>query len=123
MPIYEYQCQDCGHELEAIRKISDPPLEECPECGKPALKKKVSAPSFRLKGGGWYETDFKKAGDKKRNIAGEGAEAKSDGGDKKESAGKSEKSDSTGKSSEKSSGTTSGDGGAASKSSTKNQAA
>ena len=69
MPIYEYCCQDCGHSLEAIQKLADEPLTDCPECGKPALKKQVSAPAFRLSGGGWYETDFK-TGDKK-NIAGE----------------------------------------------------
>ena len=69
MPIYEYCCQDCGHSLEAIQKLADEPLIDCPECGKPALKKQVSAPAFRLSGGGWYETDFK-TGDKK-NIAGE----------------------------------------------------
>ena len=69
MPIYEYCCQDCGHSLEAIQKLADEPLTDCPECGKPALKKQVSAPTFRLSGGGWYETDFK-TGDKK-NIAGE----------------------------------------------------
>ena len=69
MPIYEYQCQECGHELEAIQRLADDPLTECPACAKPALKKRVSAPSFRLSGGGWYETDFK-TGDKK-NIAGE----------------------------------------------------
>ena len=69
MPIYEYSCQDCGHSLEAIQKLADAPLTECPECGKAALKKQVSAPAFRLSGGGWYETDFK-TGDKK-NIAGE----------------------------------------------------
>ena len=69
MPIYEYCCQDCGHSLEAIQKLADAPLTECPECGKAALKKQVSAPAFRLSGGGWYETDFK-TGDKK-NIAGE----------------------------------------------------
>jgi putative FmdB family regulatory protein len=68
MPIYEYQCRECGEELEALRKLSDPPLEDCPACGKSALKKKVSAAAFRLKGNGWYETDFK-TGDKK-NIAG-----------------------------------------------------
>lgn len=70
MPIYEYQCQACGHELEALQKMSDAPLTECSECGKPELKKKISAAAFRLKGGGWYETDFK-AGDKKKNLAGE----------------------------------------------------
>jgi putative FmdB family regulatory protein len=69
MPIYEYQCQSCGHGLEALQKVSDEPLQECPSCGASALKKKVSAVAFRLKGGGWYETDFK-TGDKK-NIAGD----------------------------------------------------
>jgi len=68
MPIYEYQCQACGEETEVLQKISDAPLKECPACGKAALKKKVSAAAFRLKGGGWYETDFK-TGDK-RNLAG-----------------------------------------------------
>jgi putative FmdB family regulatory protein len=68
MPIYEYQCQSCEHQLEVLRKISDEPLVTCPECGKDSLRKKVSAAAFRLKGGGWYETDFK-TGDKK-NLAG-----------------------------------------------------
>ncbi len=70
MPIYEYQCKACGHKFEAIQKISDAPLSECPSCNKPELKKLVSAAGFRLKGGGWYETDFKSGG-KKKNIAGE----------------------------------------------------
>ena len=69
MPIYEYCCQECGHSMEAIQKLADAPLTDCPECGKAALRKQVSAPTFRLSGGGWYETDFK-TGDKK-NIAGE----------------------------------------------------
>ena len=69
MPIYEYSCQECGHSLEAIQKLADAPLTDCPECGIAALKKQISAPAFRLSGGGWYETDFK-TGDKK-NIAGE----------------------------------------------------
>ena len=64
MPIYEYQCQQCGHQLEALQKISDDPLVECPKCNGASLQKLVSAASFRLKGGGWYETDFK-SGDKK----------------------------------------------------------
>ena len=68
MPIYEYQCTACLHEFEALQKISADPLVECPDCGKPTLKKLVSAAAFRLKGGGWYETDFKK--DNQRNIAG-----------------------------------------------------
>lgn len=68
MPIYEYQCQSCRHELEALQKVSDAPLVDCPECGKPQLRKKISAAAFRLKGGGWYETDFKSSGQK--NLAG-----------------------------------------------------
>ncbi|CAM3535605.1 FmdB family zinc ribbon protein [Parendozoicomonas haliclonae] len=67
MPIYEYLCQDCGTSLEAIQKFSDAPLTDCPECGKPELKKLLSAPAFRLKGGGWYETDFK--GGKTKNVS------------------------------------------------------
>ena len=59
MPIYEYACQDCGHEMEVIQKINDLPLEDCPVCGQSALKKKISVSGFRLKGTGWYETDFK----------------------------------------------------------------
>jgi putative FmdB family regulatory protein len=66
MPIYEYRCEACGHEMDVMQKMSDAPLEQCPECGKPALKKMISAAGFRLKGGGWYETDFK-AG-KKKNL-------------------------------------------------------
>lgn len=69
MPIYEYLCQTCGHELEAIQKVSDPLLTECPACEKATLKKKVTASAFRLSGSGWYETDFK-TGDKKRNLVG-----------------------------------------------------
>jgi putative FmdB family regulatory protein len=59
MPIYEYQCQACEKTIEALQKISDAPLLNCPKCGAAALRKKVSAPTFRLKGSGWYETDFK----------------------------------------------------------------
>lgn len=68
MPIYEYQCEACEAVHEALQKISDPLLKKCPECGKPKLKKLVSAPSFRLSGTGWYETDFKTDKDKKRNL-------------------------------------------------------
>ncbi len=67
MPIYEYKCDACGHIFDTLQKISESPLTECPVCGKDALKKLVSSPAFRLKGGGWYETDFK-TGDKK-NVA------------------------------------------------------
>jgi len=64
MPIYEYECGECGHVFETLQRISEAPLTECPACGRPALKKLVSAAAFRLKGGGWYETDFK-TGNKK----------------------------------------------------------
>lgn len=67
MPIYEYQCARCAHEFDVLQRMNDAPLSECPECGQAALTKLVSAPSFRLKGSGWYETDFKK--DKRRNLA------------------------------------------------------
>ena len=73
MPIYEYQCQDCTHELEILQKLSDDPATDCPSCGKPALKKQISAAGFRLKGGGWYETDFKTGN--KKNLAGGGDSA------------------------------------------------
>ncbi len=66
MPIYDYRCNACGHEMEAMQKLSDAPLTDCPACGKPELKKQLSAPGFRLKGGGWYETDFKNGG--KKNL-------------------------------------------------------
>lgn len=69
MPIYEYQCTDCGHQFDALQKMSDKPLKDCPECMEPALTKLVSAPSFRLSGSGWYETDFKSDSDKKKNLA------------------------------------------------------
>jgi len=74
MPFYEYRCQSCGHELEALQKISDAPLVDCPECGQPALKKLVSAAGFRLKGSGWYETDFK--GGNKKNLHDSGEKKK-----------------------------------------------
>ena len=66
MPIYEYECQSCGHELEKIQRMSDAHLTDCPDCGAPELQRKVSAAGFRLKGGGWYETDFKKGS--KKNV-------------------------------------------------------
>jgi putative FmdB family regulatory protein len=67
MPIYEYVCDACGHNLEAIQKITEDRLVYCPSCEKDALRKKISAPGFRLKGGGWYETDFKSG--QKKNIS------------------------------------------------------
>lgn len=81
MPIYEYRCAACGHELDALQKLSDGPLKKCPECGKSKLQRLMSAPSFRLKGAGWYETDFKNDSEKKRNLVesgDSGAEKKSD---------------------------------------------
>ena len=89
MPIYEYVCQSCGHEMDALQKIADDPLTDCPSCNAPSLKRKISAPSFRLKGQGWYETDFKTDKDKRRNLA--------DSGDKTSGSSdkKSSKSDST----------------------------
>jgi putative FmdB family regulatory protein len=81
MPFYEYQCKSCGHALEAMQKVSDAPLKRCPECGKAQLQRLMSAPVFRLKGGGWYETDFKGDQDNKRNLADRPeADAAKDGG-------------------------------------------
>jgi len=83
VPIYEYACNECEHTLDALQKMSDDPLVDCPACGKPELKRLVSAPRFRLKGAGWYETDFKKDG--QRNLAkGDGDAAPV--GDKSESS-------------------------------------
>ncbi len=65
MPIYEYQCEKCGHQMEKLQKMSDDPLKDCPECEKPALRKLVSAAAFKLKGTGWYETDIKDNSKKK----------------------------------------------------------
>lgn len=92
MPIYEYRCQECGHELEKLQRMSDDPLTDCPACGKAQLKRLVSAAGFRLKGGGWYETDFKQGN--QRNLAGADSDSgKSEGGKKGESAGGGGKSD------------------------------
>ena len=80
MPFYEYECTACKFYVEALQKISDPPLKKCPSCKKQTMKRLVSAPVFRLKGGGWYETDFKSEGEQKRNIHGreEAAESKAE---------------------------------------------
>ncbi len=69
MPIYEYRCHACGHQLEAIQKLSEAPLKTCPACGQEALQKQLSAPAFRLSGSGWYETDFKSDKEKRRNLS------------------------------------------------------
>ncbi|MFC5435897.1 FmdB family zinc ribbon protein [Rhodanobacter umsongensis] len=77
MPIYEFECSSCGHRFDRLQKLSDTDPSICPACDAPHLRRKVSAPSFRLAGSGWYETDFKKDGDKKRNLAeGSSVEAK-----------------------------------------------
>jgi putative FmdB family regulatory protein len=76
MPIYGYACKKCEHTLDALQKMADDPLVDCPACGEAALKRQLSAPRFRLKGKGWYETDFKK--DNQRNIAGEKDASKAD---------------------------------------------
>jgi len=91
MPIYEYQCNACGHQLEKLQKINDPPLVSCPACSEDQLRKMISAAGFRLKGGGWYETDFKTGS--KRNVA--GSEAKP-GSSEKKSEGKAAKPSSAG---------------------------
>ena len=70
MPFYEYECPHCGYDEEVLQKINDKPLTKCPTCGKKGLKKLMSAPVFRLKGSGWYETDFKSDKENKRNLAG-----------------------------------------------------
>src|SRR2546423_14005039 len=74
MPFYEYECSNCKFYSEVMQKITDAPMTKCPSCGKKALKKLVSAPNFRLKGGGWYETDFKGDKENRRNLAGAEAE-------------------------------------------------
>lgn len=71
MPFYEYRCESCEYQLEALQKISDSPLISCPQCGQPSLKRLISPSAFRLKGSGWYETDFKKSG--KKNLHESGA--------------------------------------------------
>ena len=107
MPIYEYRCESCGHLHDALQKISDPHLTDCPACAASALKRLMSAPSFRLKGSGWYETDFKSDKENKRNLVDSASDSgstgdggKSEGGSKdqgaKESKAKSEASASGG---------------------------
>ncbi|MDX1554800.1 MAG: zinc ribbon domain-containing protein [Xanthomonadales bacterium] len=87
MPIYEYRCESCGHELEKLQRISEEPLTDCPACAESSLRRLISPAGFRLKGSGWYETDFKK--DKKRNVV-EKASEESGKSDKKEETSKSD---------------------------------
>lgn len=72
MPIYAFHCNACGHEFDRLQKLSDPDPDACPACGQAAPRRLLSAPQFRLAGGGWYETDFKKDGEKKHNLADSG---------------------------------------------------
>ena len=74
MPIYAFECAACGHSFDRLQKLSDADPTDCPACGQPEVRRQLTAPQFRLAGGGWYETDFKKDGDRKRNLAGEGGE-------------------------------------------------
>src|SRR5690606_38739372 len=100
MPFYEYECSNCKFYVEALQKISDEPLKQCPSCKRKTLKKLVSAPNLRLKGSGWYETDFKSDKEEKRNLADreEPAASKSEG---KETAAKDAKAESKPASAEK----------------------
>ena len=110
MPIYEYACRICDHTLDALQKMDEEPLVFCPSCGEAGLKKLISAPRFRLKGEGWYETDFKK--DNQRNLLksdtepakGEKADAKSTKDGSSKGDGKSEATTGSKKSSDKKSG-------------------
>jgi putative FmdB family regulatory protein len=87
MPIYEYRCQECGHELEKLQRMSEAALTDCPSCGKAALKRLISAAGFRLKGAGWYETDFKQGN--KRNLADGGSQSDSSAGSSNKESGSS----------------------------------
>ena len=69
MPIYAFQCGQCGHQFDRLQRLSDPDPDTCPSCSAQAIRRQLTAPQFRLAGSGWYETDFKKEGDKKRNLA------------------------------------------------------
>lgn len=86
MPIYEYACKSCGHQMEALQKISDAPLSDCPECGDAGLEKQISAAGFVLKGGGWYVTDFREKG-KKKDPGGDAAKTDAKPEGKKEGGG------------------------------------
>ena len=121
MPIYEYQCEKCDHKLEKLQKISDDLLKDCPECGKPALKKLVSAAAFRLKGSGWYETDFKTG--KKKNVAGDGGTPSSPSSDSSSSGSSSSGDSSSSKSASKESSSSAGSSGSSSSSGNSSSAA
>ena len=97
MPIYAFECSTCGDQFDRLQKLSDVDPDTCPECGAHTVKRRVTAPSFRLAGSGWYETDFKKDGDKKRNLADKAevkSESKSEGGKSETSSGETKSADS-----------------------------
>ena len=101
MPIYEFECGECGDHFERLQKLSDPDPSVCPKCGATRVKRRLTAPAFRLAGKGWYETDFKKDGDRKRNLAAKDEAPKSDAkaddsGSKDKPAAKSESAPSSG---------------------------
>jgi putative FmdB family regulatory protein len=118
MPIYEYQCEGCEYEFESLQRMSEPPLTQCPSCGKDRLKKKISAVAFRLKGGGWYETDFK-SGDKKNVASGSDSSGESSSSESSTPAKSETKSSSTGASSGGTDGATKSSGESADKSTKK----
>lgn len=95
MPIYEYQCQSCDHKMEALQKMADDPLKTCPACEQDSLKKLISAAAFKLKGSGWYETDFKNNGKAKPNDASNGANGSSSNNNSGNNSNKSESSSSS----------------------------
>jgi len=109
MPIYEYQCEKCEHQFDTLQKISEKPLKKCPECGKMSLTKLVSAAGFRLKGGGWYETDFKSGN--KKNLANSDGQSGASSGESSKSSAKSSDKSSSGSSDSTSSGKKSSDSG------------
>ena len=78
MPIYAFECDGCGHSFDRLQKLSDPDPTDCPDCGVAPVRRQLTAPQFRLSGGGWYETDFKKDGDKKRNLVDKGEAPKAE---------------------------------------------
>ena len=79
MPIYEFECPSCGERFDRLQKLSDPDPDSCPNCGATGVRRRLTAPAFRLAGSGWYETDFKKDGDRKRNLADKSEPAKAEG--------------------------------------------
>ena len=116
MPIYEYRCDSCSHEFETMQKMSEDPLQICPKCDQEGLVKKVSAAGFRLKGNGWYETDFKSGN--KRNVWGDKDPGSSDSGSSDSgSSDSSSTKPSTKQSSESTGGGKSGDSGSSASSS------